>query len=107
MATPRKVAPRGFPRLRMVFGARSVERGSSVVEDSVEEEEWSEMEVLRRKSCVIAMPIEAKEREVRSQARNVRSSQTISTMSRPDCCSYVLEGGENRYCRTYQAPNDL
>jgi hypothetical protein len=32
------------------------------------------MEVFRRKSCVIAMPMEAKEREVRSQARKVRSS---------------------------------
>jgi hypothetical protein len=32
---------------------------------------WSE--VLRRKSCVMAMPMDAKAREVRSQARNVRS----------------------------------
>jgi len=31
------------------------------------------MEVLRRKSCVTAMPMEAKERDVRSQARNVLS----------------------------------
>ena len=31
-------------------------------------------EVLRRKSWVTAMPIEAKEREVRSQARKVRSA---------------------------------
>jgi len=31
------------------------------------------MAVLRRKSCVTAMPMEAKAREVRSQARKVRS----------------------------------
>jgi hypothetical protein len=30
--------------------------------------------VFRRKSWVIAMPIEAKDRDVRSQARNVRST---------------------------------
>lgn len=32
---------------------------------------------LRRKSWVIAMPMEAKEREVRSQARKVRSTHAI------------------------------
>lgn len=31
------------------------------------------IELFRRKSCVIAMPMEAKARDVRSQARNVRS----------------------------------
>lgn len=36
----------------------------------------AERDVFRRKSCVIAMPIEAKERDVRSQARNVRSAYT-------------------------------
>jgi hypothetical protein len=30
-------------------------------------------DVFRRKSCVIAMPMLAKEREVRSQAKKVRS----------------------------------
>ena len=34
--------------------------------------------VLRRKSCVTAMPMEAKESEVRSQARNVRSVTCVS-----------------------------
>ena len=38
-----------------------------------EEGEVSLMVVLRRKSWVTAMPMEAKEREVRSQARKVRS----------------------------------
>ena len=45
-------------------------------EESVSLEELAESgerEVLRRKSWVIAIPIEAKAREVRSQARNVRS----------------------------------
>lgn len=35
------------------------------------------MDVFKRKSCVIAMPIEAKEREVRSHARKVRSVAQI------------------------------
>lgn len=53
---PKKVAPRGFPSWRRVC-------------------EWSssERDVLRRKSCVMAMPIDAKAREVRNQARKVRS----------------------------------
>jgi hypothetical protein len=35
--------------------------------------------VLRRKSWVMAMPMEAKARDVRSQAKNVRSVHAIST----------------------------
>jgi len=35
------------------------------------------METLRRKSCVMPIPIEAKERLVRSQARNVRSVRRV------------------------------
>jgi hypothetical protein len=38
-----------------------------------EEDEDEDKEVLRRKSWVIAIPMLAKEREVRSQARKVRS----------------------------------
>jgi hypothetical protein len=38
--------------------------------------------VLRRKSCVIAMPMLAKEREVRSQARKVRSKGFVSEVRR-------------------------
>jgi len=41
-------------------------------EDAVVSPEFCS-EVLRRKSWVTAMPMEAKEREVRSQARKVRS----------------------------------
>lgn len=48
--------------------------GSDEIEDEeVVEDEGEVEEELRRKSCVIAIPIEAKAREVRSQARNVRS----------------------------------
>ena len=35
----------------------------------------SEMVVLSRKSCVTAIPMEAKARDVRSQARKVRSNR--------------------------------
>ena len=60
---PRKVAPRGLPSWRRVCGSWC---GS-----------FSEREVLRRKSWVTAMPIEAKAREVRSHARKVRSNRKV------------------------------
>lgn len=53
----RNVAPSGLPRCRS--------RSACSV--------FSASDVLSRKSCVMAMPIEAKASEVRSQARNVRS----------------------------------
>lgn len=62
---PIKVAPSGFPSCRNFACADAVE------------DEWSDgavdSDVLSRKSWVIAIPMEAKEREVRSQAKNVRS----------------------------------
>lgn len=58
MLIPKKTAPRGFPRRR------------SVSETPVP----SEREVFSRKSCVMAIPMEAKANEVRSQARKVLSS---------------------------------
>lgn len=59
MPIARKVAPSGFPTCRsFICGVL----GSLL-----------ERVVLRRKSWVTAMPMEAKEREVRSQARKVRS----------------------------------
>ena len=65
METPRNVAPNGFPSCRSRMAPSDSGRsGMSSRSDSV---------VLRRKSCVIAMPIEAKASEVRSHARNVRS----------------------------------
>ena len=48
-------------------------------------DEWSfsccESDVLRRKSCVIAIPILAKASEVRSHARNVRSTSCHVSLS--------------------------
>lgn len=62
-----KVAPIGFPKARKcrwvpVVGSPSEFDGSSLAR-----------EVFRRKSWVTAMPMEANAREVRSQAKNVRS----------------------------------
>jgi len=57
---PKKAAPSGFPRCRRLSA-------------------WSPSsarDVLRRKSCVIAMPIEANANDVRSHARNVRSNRS-------------------------------
>ena len=58
------VAPSGFPTWRRREAEEEGEDGLEGLGARV---------VLRRKSWVIAMPIEAKEREVRSQARKVRS----------------------------------
>lgn len=57
----RKVAPRGLPICRRCWYGSASEPPAAEV-------------VLRRKSCVIAMPMEAKARDVRSQARKVRSA---------------------------------
>jgi hypothetical protein len=71
MLIPRNVAPRGLPRWRsLACGEASEGRGD---EGLLREED---NDVFRRKSCVIAMPMLAKEREVRSQARKVRSGKT-------------------------------
>ena len=69
MAIPKNVAPSGLPtwRRRYVLSGFAGTRPSR-----------SLMVVLRRKSWVIATPIEAKAREVRSQARNVRSGGSWS-----------------------------
>lgn len=69
---PIKVDPIGFPKDRKwrcvpVEGSPSGSEGSSFAR-----------EVLRRKSWVTAIPMEANAREVRSQARNVRSRVKVS-----------------------------
>jgi hypothetical protein len=74
---PMNVAPRGFPRCRSLACAWSEAVEATEEESGLEEERL----VFRRKSWVIAMPIEAKERDVRSQARNVRSVFCIYSQS--------------------------
>lgn len=59
MLIRRNAAPRGLPTLRMVPSFTSPLLSGS--------------EVLRRNSCVTAMPIDANASDVRSQAKNVRS----------------------------------
>lgn len=57
----RKVAPSGLPSCRRCrYGSEPLPAAEVV---------------LRRKSCVMAMPMDANAREVRSQARNVRSGE--------------------------------
>lgn len=65
MAIPKNVAPNGLPTWRK----RYVLSGFVDVRPL-----RSEMVVFRRKSWVMAIPIEAKASEVRSQAKNVRSA---------------------------------
>lgn len=72
MDIPMKVAPRGLPTcLRCVAGL------SDPAGD--EGEDWSE--VFRRKSCVTAIPMEAKLKLVLSHARNVRSTPSTISIS--------------------------
>lgn len=68
------VAPRGFPtsRSRVAAMASGLEKKSGLLWDEVLEPDGA-MVVLRRNSCVIAMPIEAKANDVRNHARKVRS----------------------------------
>ena len=75
----------------------------------MEEEEEEELrleelvsDVLRRKSWVTAMPIEAKERDVRSQARKVRSVWDTRQYDATVWCVNVT--GEQG---TYRALGDL
>lgn len=100
IAMPINVAPSGFPMLRnrvVEFpllllddgGARRISRRDDDDDDGGDskwfEEISEDVEVLSsqvivlfsRKSCVTAMPMEAKERDVRSHARNVRSRHVV------------------------------
>lgn len=52
--------------------------GSSWIDDVECPPPDDDMDLFRRKSCVMAIPMDAKARDVRSQARKVRS-----TMARP------------------------
>lgn len=62
MLTPMNVAPSGLPMCRIVSNCASF---------------WpSVSDVFSRNSCVMAMPIDAKPSDVRSQARKVRSIET-------------------------------
>jgi hypothetical protein len=90
MAMAMKVAPRGLPMLRSWVSLLLAEtrKRSSRLDEACSETGTEggrmeasedavvvvlEMELFRRKSWVTAMPMEAKARDVRSQARNVRS----------------------------------
>jgi hypothetical protein len=64
MLIPKNVAPSGFPSRRKVIRL--------LLPESLP---GSASEVLSRNSCVTAMPMDANARDVRSQARKVRSSQ--------------------------------
>ena len=77
MLMARNVAPSGLPMCRN-FETRP-SSGPSVLSASVRE-------VLSRNSCVIAMPIDANARDVRSHARNVRSKREARTVSVKFCC---------------------
>ena len=69
-----KVAPRGLPRWRRREEREAMDSAAvaALMVVSLSEARF----VFRRKSCVIAMPMDANESDVRSQARKVRSILT-------------------------------
>jgi hypothetical protein len=69
MLIPRNVVPRGLPMCRSVWVLLRELSPCPLSRD-----------VFRRKSCVTAMPIDAKLREVRSHARNVRSWRLLDSL---------------------------
>jgi len=77
IATPKKVAPNGFPTCLK----RNESVGFVGFNPSL-----SEIVVFSLKSCVMAMPMEAKASEVRSQARNVRSVLEEGILLAGGCC---------------------
>jgi hypothetical protein len=70
--TPRNVTPNGLPSCRS-FSL------SMLLTDVVDSESFSfAIDVLSLKSCVMAIPIDANESDVRNHARNVRSVIVVS-----------------------------
>lgn len=70
---PMNVAPSGLPRCRRCFCAAEEADTSTLVGESDLEDDGERRLVFSRKSWVMAMPMDANERDVRSQARKVRS----------------------------------
>jgi hypothetical protein len=108
--TPMNVAPRGFPRcLSDVCERAAAPYGAGA---------WCEhaghgdaKDVLRRKSWVMAMPMDAKDSDVRSQARNVRSGNANACQHslywrpcRPHVSTYPALNGPAQRCPCSRAP---
>lgn len=84
---PMNVAPSGLPRLRRRRRVWACWASTVDVDDEKDVLLSSgRSDELSRNSWVTAMPMEAKERDVRSQARKVRSMSSIS-----ECPAYRLE----------------
>jgi hypothetical protein len=79
-----KVAPSGLPRWRSLWRLWRCASAATSEEEEGLEDVSGRRDELRRKSWVIAMPMEAKEREVRSQARKVRSVHQNPISTRPN-----------------------
>lgn len=86
MLMARNVAPRGLPSRRSVASPESSAWPPSA----------SASEVLRRKSWVTAMPMDAKARDVRSHARNVRSAIVLARRPRVMRARYGLLWASHR-----------
>jgi hypothetical protein len=92
--TPKKVTPNGLPNCRN-FSL------SMLLTDVAEFESPSfAIDVLSLKSCVMAMPIDAKESDVRSHARNVRSAIAVSplTYGGTRVATYPMQDDRVQHC---------
>lgn len=92
MLMPKKAVPSGLPRRRSVSACR-------VSPSSV---------VFSRKSCVMAMPIEANASDVRSHARNVRSAREKKrprSASQPESKKKSHHRGRQTTASAYLAPS--
>lgn len=103
---PMNVAPSGFPRCRSLWRLCV---WLSVAPSAAPDASERKLE-LRRKSCVIAMPMDAKESEVRSQARKVRSGircQLRCAMGRGSICSGLCACSDGPRARWSRATDPL
>lgn len=80
--TPRNVTPSGLPSCRNFSLLMLLTELAADADAESEFESFSfAIDVLSLKSCVMAIPIDANESDVRNHARNVRSSVLVSPAS--------------------------
>lgn len=98
LQTPKNVAPKGLPSCRnfclsMLFTAVADAEPSSLPSLAID--------VFSLKSCVMAMPIDANESDVRSHAKNVRSAvrhQYCVSKSQMQDSAYLVRGDRVPHC---------
>jgi len=101
--TPRNVTPSGLPSCRNFSLLMLL---TELAADAESESFSFAIDVLSLKSCVMAMPIDANESDVRNHARNVRSLVLISPASpsvEETIVTYPVRDGRVQHCLCSQA----